>query len=672
MTVPGGVPNLPTGALTVDTLGTKLQDMTPTAMKARAGERFPALFNSSSGGNPLSDLTPLGILTWIWANFNSAIANADPADIEGPDDLPELLWEFVENLPVIGELVGLLEAILGTYEGDDEILLTVQEIFAPIRKLVELVSGFNGGGLPTVEDIISGWADILKGDSPLNLANVFGWLQPGHLSLLPAAHVTDAQPNMAPGFAAPFPTVGPWSWDNTVRYEDQPASARTEPDGTAQVMLSDPIPVRNGDKFTLSAPVMWEDLVATGTVVQIGLLPNNTATPTMVAQRNAGTAGLDWTVISGTYTVNSPDISSVQIAYRVNASATDGVVHVGEPTLKKTGLIRTSLIADTDGNGLPDILEGKVGLGAFDALKTVLGGSLSQIGDRLSGFLTSLSPINGSNILSGSIGDGFIPGIGTIINNIAGSILGFVGSWTHNDAKAALEAQAEMSVGNAADIAQLKTAFTSGVSTGDDFERSGSLGSNWSVVYTSGPGSISLDGHYAKWNNSPLSVDERTVKCRWLGTNAESQTDYQRASLVMGSTPENPILPGSSPAENHILLRMDSGGTNYILFRWRGDGTVAIIRVVAGVATTMNSGPCPLPVAGTTLTAEAGKFGTARYFRAITAGQVLEVTEVGSASQVGTSYRGWGFGMKAGSKILSLIPTQSLPGKVNQWTASDQ
>jgi hypothetical protein len=153
------VPNLPAGALTLDNLAARLQDMTPPQMRNWANERMPSIFDTSNGGNILSDLSPFGIITRIWAEVNSAIANADPADINGPEDIPGLLVDFIEGLPVIGELIGLFEAIMGTYTGDDPVLLAVQEIFLPIRMLLALVSG-QDVGIPTVEEIIAGWADL--------------------------------------------------------------------------------------------------------------------------------------------------------------------------------------------------------------------------------------------------------------------------------------------------------------------------------------------------------------------------------------------------------------------------------------------------------------------------------------------------------------------------------
>ena len=132
MTTPLGVPNLPLGALTVETLAEKLQDQTQGAMRARARERMPSIFDSSTGGDIIEDLSPFGIIASIWSGVNSLIATADPEDIQGPEDIPGLLLDFIEGLPVIGQFVALLEALVGTYDGDDPTLLALQELLSPI------------------------------------------------------------------------------------------------------------------------------------------------------------------------------------------------------------------------------------------------------------------------------------------------------------------------------------------------------------------------------------------------------------------------------------------------------------------------------------------------------------------------------------------------------------
>ena len=157
MTTPAGVPNLPAGALTLDTMQSKLQDTSTTAQRARAVERVPDTFNSSTGGNPAADLSPFGVIFQLFAGFASTVANADPNDIQGPADLPGLLLAFVESLPVVGEFVRLGEAIGGTYVGDDPVLNAIQDLFGPIRELLARVAGAIASFPPTPEQIADGW-----------------------------------------------------------------------------------------------------------------------------------------------------------------------------------------------------------------------------------------------------------------------------------------------------------------------------------------------------------------------------------------------------------------------------------------------------------------------------------------------------------------------------------
>ncbi len=166
VTTPAGVPNLPLGALTVGTLADKLQNHGVSAQRRRANERMPEIFASSTGGDIASDLSPFGIIANIWSGVNSLIANADPADIQGPEDIPALLIEFIEGLPIVGQFVALLgdlfEVFQGVYEGDDTILLAIQDFLAPLIGFLRYVfGGFLG-------DFITGGVSYLK--------PVFEWL----------------------------------------------------------------------------------------------------------------------------------------------------------------------------------------------------------------------------------------------------------------------------------------------------------------------------------------------------------------------------------------------------------------------------------------------------------------------------------------------------------------
>lgn len=176
MTAPGGTPGLPTGSvLKLENLESRLQDLTSTAMKGRALDWFPSLVGNTTGGDP-GGLGPFGFLTDLWARWNSTIANADPDAVKSVEDLGPLFIEFVENLPVIGQFVTLVEAILGTYTGSDEFLLQIQAIFAPLRALLSLITNFDG--IPTVEQLTEGFGALLAIPGQLIQA-VIDWLMQG-------------------------------------------------------------------------------------------------------------------------------------------------------------------------------------------------------------------------------------------------------------------------------------------------------------------------------------------------------------------------------------------------------------------------------------------------------------------------------------------------------------
>lgn len=279
MTTPGGVPNLPVGALTIDTLQSKTQDTSVAANRTRSGERVPGIFNASNGGSPLNDLTPFGVLTQLFSGFNSVVSQADPADINGPDDLPSLLMQFIEELPVVGQFVDLLAAFSGTYDGDDQTLLTIQHI----------VSLFIGA------------------DSPLNAANLYGQFG------IPITWLNNnaAQALWNPGFDGPESIVGnKFQWDGTVyrtlSADHQPGSVRITADGAVHALRSNPYDLKAGDKLDdISVRVAWYGLSGTAGAkpLQISLLVlDDTGTQYVdiaSAGMSDGVAASGWTGLPG-------------------------------------------------------------------------------------------------------------------------------------------------------------------------------------------------------------------------------------------------------------------------------------------------------------------------------------------------------------------------------------
>lgn len=299
MTTPGGVQNLPTGALTLNTLASKLQDMSNAAMRSRAVERFPSIFTGSTGGDPSVDISPFGIILGIWSEVNSLIANADPADIQGPEDIPPLLLDFIEGLPVVGTFVELVEAILGTYGGDDDSLQAIQQIFGPIRQLISLVG------------------KLLTLDSPINPVQLSQNLWP--LGIFPDADSIAGSDI--------------WVFDPAVtRTADSSGSVRVVADGTMKALLGVPTAIAPNQQVSPSVFVKWAGYVGTLAPIQLHIAEyfrvGDVVTrvgSTMVTPLGPSAASGGWAELTGTYTAPADgSVNEIRGRLVVMPSATAG------------------------------------------------------------------------------------------------------------------------------------------------------------------------------------------------------------------------------------------------------------------------------------------------------------------------------------------------------------
>lgn len=380
MTTPLGVPNLPTGALTVSTLGQSLQDQTVSAMRGRAGARVPSIFNASTGGDLLSDLTPFGIITRIWAQVNSLIAQADPVDIDGPEDIPALLLDFIEGLPVVGQFVQLLQAFTNQYDGEDEILLAIQELFGPIVELagniVELFTGAPGAldelktwaeGLPLIGPIVSvltgdadgpqdlaalgAWArSLLTGTSKIPAENLIGQISDAVFSVIPVAHINIASPNLlSQGEFFSLATVTPgngWTWDDSENRTGRGGSAKVTANGTLRELFSNQtIKVAEGDKVTVSAWIKTSGYTGSGSPIVLSVVPfaGTTQQSTVTIASRAGSTS--WVQMTGASVYVVPaGVTSIRVRLAVGATATAGTIWWDDISVTKSGLLGQSLV----------------------------------------------------------------------------------------------------------------------------------------------------------------------------------------------------------------------------------------------------------------------------------------------------------------------------------------
>ncbi|WP_292974672.1 hypothetical protein [Mycobacterium sp.] len=352
MTTPGGVPNLPQGALTIDTLQSKTQDMSPTAMKGRAANRIAGIFGGSTGSDPMSPLTPFGFLTTLFAGFQSIVANADPNDINGPEDLPGLLTDFIESLPVVGEFVRLFDAIKGTYEGDDDTLLAVQSFFVSLRAEIDQAEA-------KADAAADKWAQSIDqllgmGHGVEDFINMLQGLRDGNLSVLAPANTNRLDnPNFNGALSISDPS-GDFVWDSTVSRSPGAlaGSARATADGSEKELRSNKVSVAPGQVWTFVANLAAVGLAGAGSLAQLTAQPydaaGNELPPVVLASSGALTGSGVWTAppagamktgqLTADWTVPA-GVTRVSLRMILTENATAGSLWLDDMSLSAKSLI---------------------------------------------------------------------------------------------------------------------------------------------------------------------------------------------------------------------------------------------------------------------------------------------------------------------------------------------
>jgi hypothetical protein len=637
------------------------------------------LFTGTTGG-----LTGLGGLGAIFGDLTGLLGNPTALGSGTP------VLGSLSSIPILGPLFGLFGGASNATQANN-FFTSITSLFGnPAGLLTGSPTVPALGSIPILGPLITG---LLSGGQGVNGINIFGSLFPGVVPLLGAGHVGNTQPELLanPGFdtAVSLTGSGVWTHDAATGHTAN-GSAKTIADGVgSKDLLSNTIPVAPNQKFNLGCWVKWSSSAGLGTPIRLGVttyLNNTVVSAPDVANLAAAGTQATWQHLTGTYTVPA-GVDAIRVRLTVLPSATAGSFWFDDISAKNAAnTLSTSLIADANGNGLPDILDGldtqlggvlsslanTVNLTQWTSLLTGLSGgsgSLTDIINRLEGFLTGASTLNASNIGTGAVGDTFVPGLISAFDSIVNNFLGITGTgWGRTDADHAIAANSATLLGLSKQVSQLQTVFTSGVTGGDEFERTAAdLGADWDMGYGSGNGTWKTDGHNAYWSKS--GTGSRKSTGRFIPVTA--QTDYMFTTATLASAPEAPILPPGTAATNRVMTRMSADKQNFIYADF-GGGQVKIGRCVAGVETQLASGSLPSNLgSGSQIGIFAGKPGTARYFQAkLNGGFALDVTEAGATSMVGSSYRQGGGGGTAGAWLLAL--SQTAPGKMNAIVVGDQ
>lgn len=569
-----------------------------------------------------------------------------------------------------------------------------------VNAIRDLLAGVEGA---TDADIEAALNAFLTSFSALNADNLFNLLPIDLLSQIPVSLIGDGTHNLItdPIFSSPesFSGQSIWFHDET-QGRVQAGSARVTADGTSKELLSNLIIVSKEQELLFGGWVKWTGLAGTGTPIQLavtGYLPDGATTQIVIASQAATPAVSDWRRLSGSYTVPQ-DVTSIRLRLIMGATATAGTVWWDDLSAVKSGMLQQHLVQNlpeslggisSDLSSALDSLIDKLGIEDFEALVNVLTGGVStdlgDVGDRLNNFLDGLSPINGENIF-GQILDDYIPGIGTINENIVTAILNIIspqqGFFGHSDVFAALKSHAQAVTDTASRLLELEKIQNGGYADGDDFERTNqsNLGPGWITYYSGGSGTIATpNGHDATFATNGVNTREFiNLRTTATGGFARSQTAYQRVGVALSSASTEFF---GSCGHMDLWLRVSDDTTGFanitgIRVRYGGDGTLSIDRFVAGHATRLtertNANPIANPGPGALLYGQAGKAGTPRLFQAIIGNSVLlEIPEVGVASGLGGAYQRWGWGGRAEGHILPL-PGQERPAGIRQWMGKDQ
>lgn len=519
-------PNLPWGATTQSDLGegvimpsglgSALQDQSHGKFLALASGRFPGVVSGTSAGSPSAPADPLGFVVDLAAKFLSTVANADPASITRPEDLHDLVTDFVDGLPLVGELIDLKDAMLGEYTGDDPVFLLIQNLFAPLRKVLQLVSGQSG--IPTVGEITSGWSSLWD-DLEANFEELKDALDGSYAGSDPAlvaiqqiargfrsvlsggglfnlGQLTTAPVNLLP--SGGFDTDGTvaagegWSHDPAVG-RTAPGSARFDGTGDAGLLFSPaPAEVEPGKAYTARCFVSWDGVVASGAAFtpfvrwsdSAGAVLSETALPTVssppsssswvelaaevTAPANARWAHLAFRVesgVAGTVWWDDAGLWADQetLPQSIISGLTAALSQLGEDVEAALGRLK-DLIERLTGQARATLTEAIEDALAFGTqLKTILsGGSVGSplpnlAGATISQIKTMLQQI--ADILNGLV----VTPINSAVSGVADWFAGLLGWQSTTTANAAATQEAVSNVGTQVDYVQQVIAVRSGV-----------------------------------------------------------------------------------------------------------------------------------------------------------------------------------------------------------------
>lgn len=626
---------------------------------------------------------------------------------------------LVAGIPTAGDLLATISAFLGNVivptvtEGLQMLASWLTEIPVIGSVIAAIIpadwTNNNGQGPTTLADLAEYAAGLLTDRSVLPAMNLQGQVPADLLPIVTPGMVGSKSTNFVAdsGFAAAtqLQSGSGWGWDQYESYTSEGGSARVYGDGGVKQLFSNLVAVSPGQEiyvevyFKATKPLSFTPTVAVGLR---GYQDDDVAfTQSLGSQTlSAGSTTFGWTKLSGSYKIPTSgmftDVQHCRLALIVTNAPSGTTVWFDDAVMNKVQLIGQAFVeGQQPGSNLADDIENSIGTYEWgllvDRIAKKTGATIDDVQDTIDNFLTGNSNLNANNINAGNISSAFVSELKDTWNIIykgAGNTsslppqAGVIGS-----ALTALQASSQASSGHGADIIRLNgeindlkskvAALLAGqtpptiITAKDEFNRSGSLGSDWVTEFYGG-GSVSCDGANAVLNTGVNSNQFLSAVYNKSGTKT-SASQYQRVYVSIADKPGVP-WPTGGPGFNDLLLRATSNKV-CVVARFFSNRTVKLFyrngsweNDIYNPSTTFGTITLPYePTAGTTLEAFAGlKSGSDQTkFYVKSGGWESSAFSISPTVLAGLG-SGWGFGIGNGFGV------PALGAKVNYWGANDQ
>ena len=249
----------------------------------------------------------------------------------------------VPFINALADVIDVITNVINAITGGLDFTNFTDENFNILTVVPTIIANFISNGL-------------LGPNSFLNAFNLFGFLPPGLIPFLPVSHIGNDNPELlGQGAFGSADTIAPggtgWVWDGTTG-KGANGSVKATANGTARMLVSDPIYVSNTQKLDLSVWIKWASVAYTGNN-HVQLFINSYSGPNhsdyisgtaISSQTFTGANQSTWQQLSGTHTVGT-GVTYVRVALKVNSNITAGNIWFDDVSAKKSGQIQQSWIS---------------------------------------------------------------------------------------------------------------------------------------------------------------------------------------------------------------------------------------------------------------------------------------------------------------------------------------